>query len=223
MYRAEQEIAGLEKCVESMKKGAQAHVRIRSDYAYGATGNERYGIGPNSDLEYEVELVDFTKAKEPWAMTSSERLENSARVKDEGNRFFAEGRVSMAVRRYKRSLELVAHANFNDEEKAQSKKLEVASNLNLAACYIKQGGKWKEVLGCCNKVLEYEHANIKALYRRSLALTELREYEQAKRDLKQLLSIDPNNADAKRANASLDVKIKQQDAKDRSLYSRMFA
>lgn len=232
----EQVIEGLEICLKSMKKGAIVEAKIEPKYAYGSSGNPTLNIPPNARLSYTIELVDFTKRKEPWAMSSPERIEQSTLAKNQGNEFLAQGRTSMAIKRYKYSLTLLESANYTESEKVESNKLTVASNANLAMVYLKLASSnaqqqsqaqlqklYTDAVGCCNKVLDIEHNNIKALYRRAVANTHLKEYEIAKRDLVQLLSLDPENSDAKRAMATLESKIKIQDAKDRSLYAKMFS
>ena len=48
-----------------MKKGETALVSIASEYGYGAEeyAGELAVVPPNSDLEYEVELVSFEKVR----------------------------------------------------------------------------------------------------------------------------------------------------------------
>ena len=62
---AEHVIPGLDKAVLKMKKGETALVSIASEYGYGAQehAGELAVVPPNSDLEYEVELVSFEKVR----------------------------------------------------------------------------------------------------------------------------------------------------------------
>lgn len=62
---AEHVIPGLDKAVLKMKKGETALVSVASEYGYGAQeyAGELAVVPPNSDLEYEVELVSFEKVR----------------------------------------------------------------------------------------------------------------------------------------------------------------
>jgi len=46
-----------------------------------------------------------------------------------------------------------------------------------------------------NEVLSIEENNIKALYRRAVAFSNLGDYTNAKEDLNDALKLDPNNVD----------------------------
>ena len=70
--------AGLDLAVLKMKKGESALIRVAAASAFGVEGHVG-GLGervpPGADVEYEVELVDFVKAKEQWDMSTEEKLE----------------------------------------------------------------------------------------------------------------------------------------------------
>jgi tetratricopeptide (TPR) repeat protein len=55
----------------------------------------------------------------------------------------------------------------------------------------------QEVLAHCEKVLELEPNNVKALYRQAMAWKALKEFEKAIKNLQKILTIE-NNSDAKR-------------------------
>jgi FK506-binding protein 4/5 len=42
-------------------------------YGFGSAGNEKQGVLPNVNFEYEVELKSFEKAKESWSMDAEEK------------------------------------------------------------------------------------------------------------------------------------------------------
>jgi cyclophilin family peptidyl-prolyl cis-trans isomerase len=68
-------------------------------------------------------------------------------------------------------------------------------HLNRAFCCIKLG-EWSQVISACNFVLSVDPKNSKALYRRAMARLENREFYDARRDLKNLLKMEPTNSDA---------------------------
>lgn len=83
-------------------------------------------------------------------------------------------------------------SSFSDEEKGQAKALEVICNLNNAACKLKLK-EYKEAKNLCNKVLEIDVNNVKALYRRAHANIFLVELESAELDVKKVLELNPDN------------------------------
>lgn len=54
-------VDGVERAVEKMKKGETARLVIKSQYAFGAEGNQELGIPPNAVVEYTVTLKTFEK------------------------------------------------------------------------------------------------------------------------------------------------------------------
>ena len=47
--------------MKKFKKGEKSKLLISSKYAYGSHGSEEYGIPPQSEVEYTLELLDFTR------------------------------------------------------------------------------------------------------------------------------------------------------------------
>ncbi|KAL6633506.1 hypothetical protein ACP70R_026177 [Stipagrostis hirtigluma subsp. patula] len=52
-----QVIKGWDEGVMSMKIGEVARIKCSPDYAYGASGFAAWGIQPNSELEFEIEVL----------------------------------------------------------------------------------------------------------------------------------------------------------------------
>jgi len=74
-------VQGLELALESMRKGEIALVTVKPEYGYGKEGNLTKGVPPNSILIYEIELVEFQKAKESWEMEFPEKIEVAQKKK----------------------------------------------------------------------------------------------------------------------------------------------
>lgn len=217
-------VAGLEQAVESMKAQEKALFKVHSRYAYGAEGNAALKIGPDAQLTYEVELVSFEKEKESWELDKFEdKYEAALARKAAGNQLYKDKLLQRAVKKYNKALEFFQYDSKLEaaQKERVNKELKVPCYLNLAACHLTLH-EHKKVLENANKALEIDGHNVKGLYRRGVANTELDQWDQARQDLDKALSLDPNSADIKTAIARLNHKVKAQDAKDRKVFGNLF-
>ena len=105
-----------------------------------------------------------------------------AYFKEKGNKLVKEGKLSAAIRCYDACHELCPE--------------DVTIHNNKAFCALKLN-RSDEVLVNCEKVLESEPNNIKALYRQAMAWKALKEFDNAVQNLEKVLSIE-ENSDARR-------------------------
>ncbi|XP_051203066.1 70 kDa peptidyl-prolyl isomerase [Lolium perenne] len=218
-------IEGLDRAVLNMKKGEIALVTIPPEYAYGSTESKQdlAVIPANSTLIYEVELVSFVKDKESWDLNNAEKIEAAGVKKEEGNALFKLSKYARASKRYEKAAKFIEYdTSFSEDEKKLSKQLKITCNLNNAACKLKLKD-YKQAEKLCTKVLELDSQNVKALYRRSQAYTQLADLELAEIDIKKALEIDPDNRDVKLTYKTLKEKIKEINKKDAKFYSNMFS
>jgi FK506-binding protein 4/5 len=218
-------IEGLDRAVLNMKKGEIALVTIPPEYAYGSTESKQdlAVIPANSTLIYEVELVSFVKDKESWDLNNAEKIEAAGVKKEEGNALFKLSKYARASKRYEKAAKFIEYdTSFSEDEKKLSKQLKITCNLNNAACKLKLKD-YKQAEKLCTKVLELDSQNVKALYRRSQAYTQLADLELAEVDIKKALEIDPDNRDVKLTYKTLKEKIKEINKKDAKFYSNMFS
>lgn len=95
-------------------------IKLTSAYGFGATGNESFGVPANADLEYEIELKSFEKAKESWSMDADEKLEQAKLCKEKGTNHFKAGKFSLANKQYSKIITLLEHEKsmyFNHQYK----------------------------------------------------------------------------------------------------------
>jgi len=218
-------IEGLDRAVLNMKKGEVALVTIPPEYAYGSTESKQdLAVVPaNSTVIYEVELVSFVKDKESWDLNNAEKIEAAGAKKEEGNALFKSGKYARASKRYEKAAKFVDYdTSFSEDEKKLSKQLKITCNLNNAACKLKLKD-FKQAEKLCTKVLELDSQNVKALFRRAQAYTQLADLELAEVDIKKALEVDPDNRDVKLTYKTLKEKIKEINKKDAKFYSNMFS
>nr|XP_054761967.1 peptidyl-prolyl cis-trans isomerase FKBP4-like [Lytechinus pictus] len=215
-------VEGLEIAIKRMKKGEKARLKVKSKYAYGSKGNAEYNIPGNADVTYEVTLAKFEKAKEPWEMDVSEKIEQSEIVKAKGTNYFKQGKYQEAIKQWKKIITYLETETITDEEqKKKSKAMQLAANLNVAMAAIK-AEEFFEALSHCNRAIELESSSVKGYFRRGQAYIHLSEFDKAKLDFLKVLEIEPENKAAKNQLTVSNQKLKQHHEKEKKIYGNMF-
>ncbi|KAK3860103.1 hypothetical protein Pcinc_033820 [Petrolisthes cinctipes] len=213
---------GLETALEKFKKGEKSTIKLSPDYGYGKEGNVALGIPPGASLQYEVELHNFEKAKESWEMDQEEKVVQAKACKERGTAFLKQEKYQLAVKQYKKIIDLLEHdSGLDDEMKAESQNVLLAGHLNLAMAYLKLKHSI-EARDHANKSLEMDKKNIKAFFRRGQAYMNLGEYELAQSDFRACLNIEGNNKAAKQQLQQCIANIKADRLKEKKLYGGMF-
>lgn len=175
---------------------------------------------------------------EPVLVTPAEKIARANVLKEEGNAAFKKGDIKAAMRAYHQANMFVkgldtarAGAGFvpsglgakplTPELSAAISKMEVALNLNLAACHAKTE-MWNKVVTDCNHVLNLEKSNVKGLFRRGQAYVRLGDIDRAAEDLNAALKMEPNDAGIKAELAKLQTMQKAHDEKQRAMFAKMF-
>ncbi|KAL2904973.1 Peptidyl-prolyl cis-trans isomerase FKBP62 [Bienertia sinuspersici] len=125
-------------------------------------------------------------------------LENSRKLKDEGNISVKEGDFGIALEKYSLSCVFLSCLTLQEED-ARSSFLQLASSvvLNMAASLLKKK-EFEHVGQLCSIVLNYNPNNVKALFRRANAAIGLGKYELASWDLRVALEVEPSNQEVVR-------------------------
>jgi len=214
--------AGVEKAIQAMEQGEEALFIIKPKYGFGNEGNAKYNIPGGATLQYKIKLAAFEKAKESWEMNSTEKLEQSIIVKEKGTQYFKEGKYKQASVQYKRIVSWLEHeSSLSEEDEKKAKTLRLAAHLNLAMCFLKLQEP-NQVLENCDKALELDASNEKALFRRGEALCGMKEFDKARDDFQQVVQLYPANKAAKSQMVLCQKYIKEQHEKDKRIYANMF-
>ena len=99
-------------------------------------------------------------------------------------------------------------------------------HLNLAQCWLKitdAANHLEQAIRCCDEVLLLDADNVKAIYRKSVALEAKGEYEQAKTALKRAVELAPDDSAVPKLMARVDAQLKRQAEKEKKMYSKMFS
>ncbi|XP_039140546.1 70 kDa peptidyl-prolyl isomerase-like [Dioscorea cayenensis subsp. rotundata] len=221
----EQVVAGLEQAVGTMLKGELSEVTVKPEYGYGndETKRDLAILPPCSTLIYQVEMVDFTKEKEPWEMSGPEKIEAAEKTKKAGNDLYKIGKFKRASKKYEKAVSYI-----NEDEPLESgeeklvKSLRITCWLNHAACCLKLNN-FLEAVNLCSKVLDVEFHNVKALYRRAQAYIKTADLDLAKLDIQKALEVDPQNREVKSLQTTLKQLQLENNKRDAKLYVNMFA
>ncbi|XP_055766865.1 sperm-associated antigen 1-like isoform X3 [Salvelinus fontinalis] len=127
------------------------------------------------------------------ALTEQEKVLVANREKDKGNEAFKANDYEEAVVYYTRSLSVVPT---------------VAGYNNRAQSEIKLQ-RWHNALNDCQKVLQMEPGNMKALLRRATVLKQQGNYQRAAEDLRNVLQTEPQNITATKLLVEVDKKLNQ--------------
>lgn len=212
-----QVIKGWDSGFATMKKGEQALLKCRADYAYGASGSPPT-IPANATLIFDVELIGFReKQKEKWQMDSSEKIAAALKIKDEGTELFKEKRFKEAFALYEEAEDLVEEVS-----EASGVALWVTCKLNAAQCAINLGD-YPSAASCASAALKKDSANVKALYRRGLARNHMGMSDEALEDLNEALSREPDNKAVALEIQKAKKGIADAKKKDKQAYGNMFA
>lgn len=214
--------AGVEKAITAMEQGEEALFIIKSKYGFGNVGNAKYNIPGGATLQYKIKLTAFEKAKESWEMNTVEKLEQSIIVKEKGTQYFKEGKYKQASVQYRRIVSWLEHeSGLSPEDESKAKALQLAAHLNLAMCFLKLQEP-NQALENCDKALELDGSNEKALFRRGEALFGMKEFDKARDDFQRVLQLYPANKAAKSQVVLCQKRIKEQHEKDKRIYANMF-
>lgn len=154
-------------------------------------------------------------------MNSDEKLQKAKTSKEKGISFLQAGIYKVAVKQFKWiivCLEKEPGVTSNVEER---KALLLSVYLNLALCYLKLDN-FVDTIKVCDKVLEIDAKNEKALFRRGQAKMSINDCTDALVDFEILRNAYPGNKAAKHNINLCQEKMKKQNLKDKSVYNNMF-
>ncbi|KAM6434794.1 tetratricopeptide repeat protein 9C [Liasis olivaceus] len=181
----------------------------------------------------------MASAKVPSEATTELRLQQARTFKEEGNRYYKEGRFRDAVSRYHWALLQIRGLDpstpsplqeFVAEKPAMTPEQEkllysIQSDCynNLAACLLHmQPVNYDRVKHYSLKVLERQADNAKALYRAGVAFYHLGDYDKAQHYLLSATSRQPKDANVKRYLQLTESQLSSYLQKEKQLYMGMF-
>ncbi|XP_034942367.1 FK506-binding protein 59 isoform X2 [Chelonus insularis] len=214
-------IEGLEHALKRFKGNEKSRLKIKSKHAFKKTGHPEFGIPPDADVEYIVELKSFEKAADTWAMDEATKIDQAKLFKEKSTNYFKDGKTALAIKMGNKVLSFLETGSFDDKAKEERDKILLAGYLNLALFYLKSNEHF-EAKNVCTKALEMDINNEKALFRRGQALLALSLPEEAIKDFEKIKEIEPKNTAAIKQISVCSSMIRKNHEKDKKLYANMF-
>ncbi|XP_055957363.1 protein TANC1 isoform X2 [Patella vulgata] len=130
------------------------------------------------------------------------------KLMEDGNILYKKNRVKEASQRYQYALKKFPKEGLGEEART-FKELKITFLLNSARCKRKQGELGASI-ELATRALELKPKSFEAFYARARAKRDIRQYPEAMQDLKQALSLAPNNRDLRRLLMKLKEECKDQ-------------
>jgi hypothetical protein len=164
--------------------------------------------------------------------------------KKEGTDLFSAGDYQGALHKYEETLTLFRWVKNRNEKwrnsgiedddltieyvevNDQSKEMMIALYLNIALCNLKLE-TWKEAIAACDEALILDNQNVKALYRKAVALTlpagsDLDDYRTGIKLLSEALKYDPTNAMVRQKLVEFQDFLHEQKKKSKETFHSFF-
>ncbi|ETV75657.1 peptidyl-prolyl cis-trans isomerase [Aphanomyces astaci] len=206
----------------TMKVGERAILTCAPEYAYGASGSPPK-IPANATLKFDVELLGFSpKKKELWEMSVDEKLKEAETSKQQGTAFFKAGKYEQANDAYLEGVKYTEKDHESSEdEKSPLKDVQTVLYLNSAMALLK-AQDYAGAARSASKALKNDKNNVKALYRRGVALLHGNDLDRAKEDLTAAAKLDPQNRDVRRELVVLKEKLAEAKVVQKGVYGGLF-
>lgn len=221
-------------CLRQMKEGDVVKVEcnmmgLHSSYLNDGLDKrfnfETYAGPDDHSCNFYISLISFDMGKVNYNMTYEDRVVESTRIKEAGNKLFKIGRFEKALEKYE-------SANSSLEPITDCPHLLRPPSLllfgNITLCYLKLE-KWHEAETNARKVIEFSPNDVKALYRRALARIALQNLEPALIDLRNAKVVCEEKGDKDMLAAvvkeiqKISVLSKETKAKEKAMYGKMFS
>lgn len=215
---------GFYKCIQQLGKSCvmQFKLKCTEPYTFGATGSEKYGIAPNTDLFYEFELLEMTSPKSLWQLDNKEKIPFAKELKAKAGGYFKQKKIEVAKKLYKDVLDAVRNIQeLSDEEQKEVDALKATCHSNVALILTQMGENtdaFKEI----EEGLKIDPKHIKLRYRKAQVQYKRANYQEALEVLSELLADEPANKGAITLQAKSKTALKAVKKKQRNLAKKMF-
>ena len=188
-------IKGWELALKTMKLGEKSEFIMKPEYTYGDKQiNEN--IPPNSILTYEIELksIHYKSTEDSLEnLTYEEKMQWGKLLKQNGVEKFKENDISGAREYFIKALSFLKTMDPKKEEEKEGVELFLTIIANICNCYNKEKD-YESVIKFSFIGLNIKDTP-KLLYFRTIAYTQLEEFDEAENDLKNLIELFKSNGE----------------------------
>lgn len=205
---------GLYLALASMKKGEEALFWISSNLMYGKFGCPPR-IPPNADILFKakiVEVVETGNEKIKRKKTFDELRKEAVKAMKSAEVHYKSHEYQQSINIYRKYITKLQDAHLQDEEEEKKQKeLLIKMYQNVSVCYNKVNKPEKT----CVMIRELEHLtsiknNVKALYAKGFANMILNNFREARKCLKAVERIAPENINVGKTLRKLECRENEQ-------------
>ena len=203
------------------------------------------------DLSFEITLIEMIENDESnkintkiYEMNNHDLFELANEHKSEANQLYLKNMIHTAFDRYHKSISCVIIAQHlikdrqalqtikeeNEDDESQENDQDLSNKLkilksqlysNLSACQLKSFNYKMAILNC-NKCLDLDSNNVKALFRRAQSYMYMNEFEKSLDDMNIALKFDPDNKEIKQKIIQVENLMKEYNHKMASRLKNLF-
>lgn len=185
------------------------------------------GVSNEITVEFEITLMKCERNKPIWEWDAEEKYKIALRYKERGVELFKDSRITDAFYKFSRAckllitLEPIADLELNKQLESNINDLRLALYNNMAMCHLSRKN-YEHTITLCTKVLHKDKNNVKALYRRGVAYGNMNNNEKAVVDIKEILTLEPNNNAAKEQFNIYNTRLQESIQRSNDMVRRMF-
>lgn len=150
-------------------------------------------------------------------------------IKDEGNKWFRKGNFGQAIITYEKAYQFLSVGEpLHDQDVNFMMDLATSLSLNLAACGFKVDDLDKTII-FSSFALDFNPENVKALFRRAVVFVKVDRLDDALKDLKHAVELDPNNQEVRKELRKIEevlgntpIQFKEDEGKPANLECQVF-
>lgn len=220
-------VRAIENCKTSDSDAPAESVVITDCGELDATeviSNNKVGDGTGDKYE------DYPDDDEEAHKTPETGLEAATQIKNIGGDLFKKGDKDMALKKFRKALRYVDELIPDEQQHATTYneylKLKTALHLNIAMLATSMG-EYQAAIKSASGALEVKtttkEQKAKALYRRGVAYSKVKNDENALKDFEQVLEVMPEDPAAKKELAECKTRIQKKTSSQRAQYAKFFS
>ncbi|CAH0551824.1 unnamed protein product [Brassicogethes aeneus] len=201
----------LDVCIPTMSKGETSKFTVK-------------------EYSFTLLLHSFTEGKYIYQLTPEDKYNLALKHKDVGVDLFKNNRNKDAASRFSKALKYLHSIPIDVAKKPVELDGILVKDINtlkgtlynnLASCYFKNQS-WTLVIDICNRVINYDKDNVKALYKLGVSYKHDKNYEKSYESFKRVLELEPNNKACGEHLKFVESQLKESQKNINDLVKRMF-